>query len=111
MVEKISSIMSKSFKSSPEAGTGRVCKKNALKNFAIFTVPVLLSLFNKKTPTQVLSCEYFKVCKNTYYEKHLRMAASSSRLKLFFKISSNLEAKPGPSQTSSMDSFVIIVKD
>ena len=52
MVEKISSIMSKSFKSSPEAGTGRVCKKNALKNFAIFTVPVLLSLFNKKTPTQ-----------------------------------------------------------
>ena len=48
--------------------------------------PVLESLFNKvaglkacnyikETPTQVFSCEYYKIFKNTYFEKHLRAAA------------------------------------
>ena len=29
-----------------------------------------------KTPTQVFSCEYCEIPKNTYFEKHLRTAAS-----------------------------------
>ena len=47
--------------------------------------PVLESLFNKillkGTPTQVFSCEYCKIFKNTYFEEHLPMAASVWRHK------------------------------
>ena len=33
--------------------------------------------FNKKeTPTQVFTCEYCEIFKNTYFEEHLQMAAS-----------------------------------
>ena len=50
--------------------------------------PVLESLFNKaaglpvckfikkETPIQVFSCDYCKVFKKTYFEEHLRTAAS-----------------------------------
>ena len=31
--------------------------------------------YQKETPTQLFSCEYCKIFKNTYFEKHLRMAA------------------------------------
>ena len=37
-----------------------------------------LETFFKKTPTQVFSSEHCKIFKNTYFEKHLRMAASDS---------------------------------
>ena len=49
-------------------------KKAVLKKFTIIhrKTPVLESFF----PTQVLSCEYYEIFKNTYFEKHLRMAAS-----------------------------------
>ena len=30
----------------------------------------------KEIPTQVLSCEYCEIFKNTYFEEHLRTAAS-----------------------------------
>ena len=55
---------------------------------------VLESLFNKavgfqacnfirkETPTQVFSCEYCEVFKNTSFEEHLQMAASGD-LKVF----------------------------
>ena len=40
--------------------------------------PVLESVFFKKeTQTQVLSCEYCEILKKTYFEKHLRTAASN----------------------------------
>ena len=52
-------------------------KKAVLTNFTIFTGKDLCwSLFFKKeTPTHVLSCEYYEIFKNTYFEEHLRMAA------------------------------------
>ena len=46
-------------------------EKATLKCFAIFT--------EKDTPTQVLSCKYTEIFKNTYFKEHLRMAASESR--------------------------------
>ena len=39
----------------------------------------LLQLYQKETPTQVLSCEYWKNFKNIYFGKHLRTAASEIR--------------------------------
>ena len=58
-------------------------KKKALrKNFAIFTRKHLCwSLFQiKKTRTQMFSCEYWEISKNTYFEEHLRTAASEETL-------------------------------
>ena len=44
--------------------------------------PVLESFFNKvtdlQTPTQVFSCEYCEIFKNTYFEEHLQTTASAS---------------------------------
>ena len=37
-------------------------------------------LYNKVLPTQVFSGEYCKIFKNTYFEEHLRTAASECRL-------------------------------
>ena len=37
-------------------------------------------VYNKVLPTQVFSCEYCKIFKNTYFEEHLRTAASECRL-------------------------------
>ena len=39
--------------------------------------PVLEFLFHKKSPTQVFSYKYCEIFKNTYYEEHMRMAASA----------------------------------
>ena len=63
-------------------------KEDVLKNFAIFTGKHLCFgvFFNilqawrpatllKETPTQVLSCEYCKLFKSTYFEEHLRTGA------------------------------------
>ena len=33
-------------------------------------------LYQKETPTQVFSCEYFKIFRNTYFEEHQQKAAS-----------------------------------
>ena len=44
---------------------------DVLKNFAIFTGKHL-QLYQKDTPTQVFSCEYCEIFKNTYLEEHLR---------------------------------------
>ena len=62
------------------------CKKKKLfafrKNFAIFTRKHLCwSLFQiKKTRTQMFSCEYWEISENTYFEEHLRTAASEETL-------------------------------
>ena len=37
------------------------------------------SFFNKVVPAQVFSCEYCEISKNTYFEEHLRTAASECR--------------------------------
>ena len=34
------------------------------------------NFIKKQTPTQVLSCEYYEIFKGSYFEKHLRTAAS-----------------------------------
>ena len=36
----------------------------------------------KKNPTQMFSCEYCKIFKNTYFKKHLRTAASELALEI-----------------------------
>ena len=41
--------------------------------------PVLESLFNKKTPTQVFSCQICEIFQKTYLEEHLRTTASKHR--------------------------------
>ena len=59
--------------------------KAVLKNFAIFTWSLLLiylrvqdpQLSLKGTPTQVFSCEYCKIFKNTYFDENLRTTASA----------------------------------
>ena len=56
-------------------------RKPVLKNFAAFKEknlcwPSALQLCWKETPSQVFSCEYCEILRNTYFEKHLRMAAS-----------------------------------
>ena len=48
-----------------EAATGHVLLKN-----------LFLQLNQKETPAQVFSSEYCKIFKNTYFEKHMRTAAS-----------------------------------
>ena len=70
-------------------------KKGVLKNFATFTgkhlcwrifLIKLLQLYYKETPTQVLPCEYCKIFKNTYFEKHLRMPASNNSFKYIYMV-------------------------
>ena len=51
-------------------------KIGVLKNFAIFTGKYLWWIYSKENQTQVFSCEYCKIFKNTYFEEHLRTAAS-----------------------------------
>ena len=47
--------------------------------------PFIKSLyFIKKTPTQVFSCVYCEIFKNTYFEKHLRKAASVNSVEFCF---------------------------
>ena len=66
------------------------CKESVLKNFAIFTLEHLCwsrfliklqalkacNFIKKKTPTQLLSCDYCKFFKSTYFEEHLQTIAS-----------------------------------
>ena len=75
--------------------------KAVLKNFAIFTGKYLCWSFFliklqdsrpitllKETPTQVFSCEYYNIFKNTYFEKHLPTAASVN-WKIFYRATEN----------------------
>ena len=69
-----------------EVATGGFYKKAILKSFTILTGKHLcrsykvagLKTFSfiKKTPIQVFSCQYYEMFKNTYFEEHLRTAAS-----------------------------------
>ena len=54
-------------------------KKAILKNFAILTGKNL-SWNNFIVPIQVFSCEYCRIFMKTYFEEHLRTAASGYRL-------------------------------
>ena len=53
-------------------------KKGVLENFSIFTDKHLCwsPFLPKRDPSQVFSCEYCKILKNTYIEKHLRTVSS-----------------------------------
>ena len=42
---------------------------------------MLESLLRKVIPTQVFSCKYCEIFDNTYFEEHLRTAASECRLR------------------------------
>ena len=44
------------------------------------------NFFLKKTPTQMVSCEYCKIFKNTYFEEHLRTAVRILRKISFWKM-------------------------
>ena len=48
-----------------------------------------LEHYQKETPTQVFSCKYFEIFKNTYFEKHLRTAAF-----VHFKIKRSIQHPP-----------------
>ena len=58
-----------------EAPTGGVLKGPVLRYFAILYSQENTSVW-ASFPTQVFSCEYCKIFRNTYFEEHLRMAAS-----------------------------------
>ena len=62
--------------------TGGVQKKSFLKNFEYLQelFKIILQLHDKETPTQMFSCEYWKISKSTYLEEHLRTAASEVTL-------------------------------
>ena len=56
-------------------------KKDALKNFATFIKKHLYaSLFfnkvKKETPKHMFSCEFCEIFNSTYFQEHLRKAAS-----------------------------------
>ena len=51
-------------------------KKTVFKNCNIRRKVADLQFYLKETPTQVFSSKYCKICKNTYFEEHLRTAAS-----------------------------------
>ena len=55
-------------------------KKCVFKNLQNFTgnfIKKSLTLYLKETPRQVFSCGIFDIFKNTYFEEHLRMTAST----------------------------------
>ena len=71
-----------------KAAIGVSFKKAVLKNFAIFTGKQLFwnpffQLYQKETPTEVFSCEYCEIFKNTYFEEHL-LTADSEGMKLIY---------------------------
>ena len=66
-------------------------KKTVLKHFVIFRGKYLfwslflmrrraesLQLYYKETPAKVFFCDYCQISKNTYFEEHLRTAASEN---------------------------------
>ena len=58
-----------------------LCKNRCSLKAVHSKTPVLESLFNKIVGLKlqhrgVFSCKYCKICKNTYFEKYMRMAAS-----------------------------------
>ena len=54
----------------------RSVKKFFVKDFAIFKEKNLCWSLFKETPTQLFSCEYCEILKNSYFEEHLSRAAS-----------------------------------
>ena len=48
----------------------------SIKTVFLKILPLGLQLYYKETPTQVFSCEYCEISWNTYFEEHLRTAAS-----------------------------------
>ena len=69
------------------------CEKTVLKDLAKFTGKRVyrslyfnkvegggLQFYQKKTPAQVLSCEFCKIFRNTYFEEHLQMPVSRACL-------------------------------
>ena len=54
-------------------------EKVVLKRFTIFTEKHL----RKETPTHGFPCNYREILKNTYFEEHLRTAASANGFKTF----------------------------
>ena len=64
-----------------EAATRDVCKKGVLKNFAKFTGKhqcqiLFLNFIKKKTLTQLFSCEFCEIYKNTFCYRIPLVAAS-----------------------------------
>ena len=47
-----------------------------LNVFSFWKDLTALQLYSKDTPTQIISCEYCEICKNIYFEEHLRTVAS-----------------------------------
>ena len=55
--------------------TTRVTARPSPTLFSFQKQSSVLQLFKKETPTFRYSCEYWKIFKNTYFEKQLRTAA------------------------------------
>ena len=60
-----------------------LCKKGALKNVRniqrktqVLELENTCNFIKKKTPTEVFSCEYYEIFKNTCFEERLRTAGS-----------------------------------
>ena len=84
-------LKNKIVKEAEAATRGDLLKKALLKNFTILTGKHLcwsffliklqaLRLHEKEIPTQVFSCEYCEIFKDTYFEEHLRTTASAETM-------------------------------
>ena len=45
-----------------------------------------MQLYEKETPTQVFSCEYCEIFKNTYFEEYLHAAVTEIQILLHFPV-------------------------
>ena len=76
--EILHSRIQKTEKQSPEV----FYKKTVLKSFSTFTGKH--HHYQKETPTQVFSCEYCEIFRNTYFEEYLRTAAFENSCPNFY---------------------------
>ena len=59
------------------------CKKDVLENFIKFTGKQACNFIEKETLTQVFSCEFCEIFKNTFFHRTPPVAASYSRLHFY----------------------------
>ena len=78
-------------------------------NNSLFLRPKVCNFIKKETATQVFSCEYCKIFKNTFFDKHLQTAARICLKIIFLQWKSwQSEAYSEPSRTSKKELFAKI---
>ena len=68
-----------------EVATRGVLWKNLFLKILQYSQENTCNFIKKQTPGQVISCEYWKIFKSTYFEEHLRTAASvHDNIKIYY---------------------------